>query len=42
MSNNSPCGVAVYCASSSRVPAIYLETATRMGTLLARHGLTLV
>lgn len=42
MPTNNPRGVAVYCASSSLVPAIYLDTARRMGELLAREGLTLV
>lgn len=37
-----PNGVAVYCASSSRVPAIYLDTARHMGALIAGAGLRLV
>lgn len=37
-----PDGVAVYCASSSKVPQIYLQTAHEMGALLAEAGLTLV
>ncbi|MCM1163116.1 MAG: TIGR00730 family Rossman fold protein [Muribaculaceae bacterium] len=37
-----PNGVAVYCASSSRVPEIYLNSARETGMLLARAGLTLV
>lgn len=35
-------GVAVYCASSSSVPRIYLEDAREMGSLLARGGYDLV
>lgn len=34
--------VAVYCASSSSVPQIYLEVAHKMGELLARGGYDLV
>ena len=34
--------VAVYCASSSSVPRIYLNDAHEMGTLLAREGYDLV
>lgn len=37
-----PTGVAVYCASSDSVPAIYPAVARRMGALIARAGLTLV
>lgn len=34
--------VAVYCASSDRVPQIYLDTARQMGAELAARGLGLV
>lgn len=34
--------IAVYAASSSQVPQEYLEAATRLGTLLARHGMETV
>ncbi|MCM1521433.1 MAG: TIGR00730 family Rossman fold protein [Muribaculaceae bacterium] len=37
-----PNGVAVYCASSSRVPEIYMQSARETGALIARAGLTLV
>ncbi|NLV73651.1 MAG: TIGR00730 family Rossman fold protein [Chloroflexi bacterium] len=34
--------VCVYCSSSSAVPAVYLETASQVGTLLANRGHELV
>lgn len=40
--NNLKSGVAVYGASSSAIPAKYLDAARRMGELIARAGLTLV
>lgn len=35
-------GVAVYCASSDRVDRVFLDSARRMGQLLAANGLDLV
>ena len=32
----------MYCASSSRVASLYTEAATRLGSLIARAGMTLV
>lgn len=40
MSNIS--SVCVYCASSSQVDSIFVETARHLGTLLAQHGITCV
>lgn len=34
--------ICVYCASSSRVDNLYMETATRLGLLMAQEGITLV
>jgi uncharacterized protein (TIGR00730 family) len=34
--------ICVYCASSSRVASLYTEAATRLGSLIARAGMTLV
>jgi hypothetical protein len=34
--------VCVYCASSNRSPAIYLEAAARLGRILAENGITIV
>ena len=34
--------ICVYCASSSRVASLYNEAATRLGSLIARAGMTLV
>lgn len=34
--------ICVYCASSSRVAGLYTETATRLGSLIAREGMTLI
>jgi len=34
--------ICVYCASSSRVASLYSEAATRLGSLIARKGMTLV
>ena len=34
--------VCVYCASSSRVDSLYFEAATRLGSLIAQKGMTLV
>ena len=34
--------ICVYCASSSRVASLYTEAATRLGSLIARNGITLV
>jgi len=34
--------VCVYCASSEKTPACYHEAAARLGTVLARHGKTIV
>ncbi len=34
--------ICVYCASSSRVASLYSEAATRLGSLIARNGMTLV
>lgn len=34
--------ICVYCASSSRVAPRYYETATRLGSLIAQNGITLV
>lgn len=31
-------GVAVYCASSSQIPQVYLDTARELGRLLAENG----
>lgn len=44
MNHNStlPTGVAVYCASSSDIAPVYMDTARRMGALIASSGLTLV
>ena len=37
-----PNTICVYCASSSRVDNLYMETATRLGSLMAQRGITLV
>ena len=37
-----PKTICVYCASSSRVASLYSETATRLGSLIAQGGMTLV
>lgn len=37
-----PQSICVYCASSSRVDACYTDAAYRLGTLLAREGISLV
>lgn len=37
-----PNTICVYCASSSRVDNLYMETATRLGSLMAQQGITLV
>ena len=37
-----PKTICVYCASSSRVASLYYEAATRLGSLIARNGMTLV
>lgn len=34
--------ICVYCASSSRVDSLYFEAATRLGSLIAQKGMTLV
>ena len=34
--------ICVYCASSSRVDSLYMETATRLGSLIASSGRTLI
>lgn len=34
--------ICVYCASSSRVDSLYFEAATRLGSLIAQRGMTLV
>jgi uncharacterized protein (TIGR00730 family) len=34
--------VCVYCASSNRSPAIYLDAAARLGRILAENGITIV
>jgi uncharacterized protein (TIGR00730 family) len=34
--------VCVYCASSNRSPAVYLESAARLGRILAENGITIV
>jgi hypothetical protein len=34
--------ICVYCGSSDRIPAVYLEAARQLGALLADRGLTLV
>src|SRR5664279_5289549 len=34
--------VCVYCASSNRSPAVSLDAAARLGTILAEHGITIV
>ena len=35
-------GIVVYCASSSEVPSVYLDTARIMGALIARSGRPLI
>lgn len=37
-----PNTICVYCASSSRVDNLYMETAARLGSLMAQQGITLV
>ena len=37
-----PKTICVYCASSSRVASLYYEAATRLGSLIAHNGMTLV
>ena len=34
--------VCVYCSSSNRAPAIYLDAAARLGRILAENGITIV
>jgi cytokinin riboside 5'-monophosphate phosphoribohydrolase len=38
----SPLSLTVYCASSKRVPQVYMDAAEELGTLIARRGHTLV
>lgn len=40
--NNVIKDVCVYCASSTKIPSVYFDTAERLGQLLAKQGINLI